>query len=104
MDEKNPVVDKSLVVEAELCTGCRICELACSMYVCGEYDTDKSLIKVLKNYELDVNIPVLRIGCDFCGKCTDWCPREAIRIVDIRQAAVIRMRGSIGTFPVPLVA
>lgn len=65
-------MEKVLIVDADKCTGCQTCELVCSMVRSGEYNPEKSLIKVMRNAELDVSIPVISVQCDFCGKCAEW--------------------------------
>ena len=97
-------MEKVLIIDGEKCTGCRVCELICSMIRTGEYNTQKSCIRVLKNMELDVSIPVIDATCDFCGKCTEWCFQEAIRFVDYEEAALIRKGAKIGCFPSPVIS
>jgi Fe-S-cluster-containing dehydrogenase component len=92
---------KTLIFDAEQCTGCMLCELACSMAKGGEYNPGKSFIQILKNWELDVNIATLDLRCDFCEECVPWCPTNAITFVDIEQAAVLRKQEKIGVFPAP---
>ena len=94
---------KTLIVDGEKCTGCRVCELICSMVRSGEYNPQKSCIKVLRNMELDVNIPVIEVACDFCGKCTEWCFPGAIKFVDLAEAAIMRKEAKIGCFPAPVI-
>ena len=96
-------MDKTLIVDADKCGGCRVCELICSMEKFGEYNPEKSLIKVLKNQELNINIPVIRIGCDFCGECVKWCFDEAITIVDLHEAIITRKEVKVGRFPAPVI-
>ena len=97
-------MEKVLIVDGEKCTGCRVCELICSMVRSGEYNPDKTCIRVLRNVELDVSIPVVEVTCDFCGKCTEWCFSEAIKFVDLEEAAIIRKEAKIGSFPVPVIS
>ena len=96
-------MEKVLIVDGDKCTGCCVCELVCSMAKSGEYNPQKSNIKVLRNMELDVCIPVLNAKCDFCDKCTEWCFQEAIRFVDYAEAALLRKEAKIGCFPSPVV-
>jgi Fe-S-cluster-containing hydrogenase component 2 len=100
MGEK--VLDKVLIVDGEKCTGCRVCELVCSMARDGVYNPKRSRIRVLRNSELDVSIPVIDATCDLCAKCTEWCFQEAICFVDWREAALLRKAGKIGRFPCPV--
>ena len=95
--------DKVLIFDAERCTGCCICELICSMDKQGEYNPQKSWIRVLKNWEMDVNIVAVDLRCDGCNKCVDWCPSKAIRFISAEQAALIRKNNPVGMFPAPLI-
>lgn len=96
-------MEETLIINADRCIACRICELICSMTKCGEYNPTRSYIRVLSNKDMDVAIPFLRIGCDFCGRCVEFCPSEAIKIVPLSEAAVIRKGSRLGTFPIPLI-
>jgi len=97
-------MDKVLIVDGDKCTGCRVCELVCSMAKTGAYNPEKSLIHVLRNMELDVSIPVIEASCDYCGRCVDWCFEGAIEFVDWQDAALIRKEARIGRFPSPMIA
>jgi len=96
--------NKVLIVNGDKCTGCRVCELICSMLRHGEYSPKTSYIKVLKNREMDVNIPVIEMGCDFCGKCVEWCSEQAISFVTFEEAFILRKKANIGCFPAPIVS
>ena len=93
-----------MIVDGDKCTGCEVCELVCSMVRSGEYNPQKSCIRVLRNMELDVSIPVIEATYDFCGKCTEWCFSEAIRFVDLEEAAIIRKEAKSGYFPAPVLS
>lgn len=94
-------VTQTLIFSADRCTGCKICELTCSMVKSGEYNPQKSYIKLIRNWEMDVNIATLNLKCDFCGKCVEWCPTDAISFVTFEEAAIFRKKNMIGDFPVP---
>ena len=93
-----------LIVDADRCTGCRVCELVCSMAKHGEYNPKKSLIRLIRNREMNVDIVALDINCDFCGKCVEWCLPDALKLVGSAEAAVIRKQNRIGVFPAPILA
>ena len=95
--------NKYLVVDADNCSGCRICELICSMVKFGEYNPQKSHIKLIRNREMDVNLVAIDSHCDFCATCVQWCPNDALAVVDAQAAVLIRKQNKIGKFPAPLV-
>jgi len=92
-----------LIVDQGKCTGCKVCELVCSMAKQGEYNPRKSFIRVLRNREMDVNVITLGIRCDFCGQCIEWCPTKALRFVSFEEAAIIRKENKIGIAIAPLI-
>ena len=96
------VLNQYLIVDADNCTGCRICELICSMVKFGEYNPQKSHIKLIRNREMDVNVVAIDSHCDFCATCVQWCPNEALTVVDAKEAVLIRKENRIGKFPAPL--
>ncbi len=96
-------MDKVLVVDSGKCTGCRVCELVCSMAKQGEYNPRKSFIRLLRNREMDVNVITLVISCDFCGKCMEWCPTKALSFVTYEEAAIIRKDNKLGIDIAPVV-
>ena len=97
-------MDKVLIADGDKCTGCKVCELICSLHHQGECNPRKSYIRVLQNKELDVNIPVLTMDCDLCGECVKWCLPQALSFVSHGDAALLRKQKSLGSFPVPLVS
>ncbi len=66
-----------IAVDSNSCTGCRTCELVCSVARTGSSNPLKSRVNVIK-WELEgVRIPVL---CVQCAKapCISCCPVDAI--------------------------
>ncbi len=94
-------MERVLMVEGDKCTGCQMCELACSMVKFKEFSPKKAYIRILKNSELGVYIPALSPKCDACGKCIEWCFDGAIRFVTLEEAALQRKGARIGSFPAP---
>lgn len=95
-------MEKVLIVDADKCTGCKVCELTCSMAKFGEFNPRKSYIKVLRNKLMDVNMVAVSPKCDHCNQCVDACLPNAIHFVDLEKA-IIEWKGvSIGSFPAPL--
>ena len=93
-----------IIVDAEGCTGCRVCELICSITKQGEFNPEKSYIRIITNNDFGVYLPVLKTECDFCGKCVEWCPEQALRIAELGEAAILRRKSKIGSFPIPVVS
>ena len=95
-------MEKVLIVDTDKCTGCRICELVCSMAKQGEFNPRKSFIRVTRNKEIDFNMVTSGVNCDFCGECVKWCIFRAIKFVDL-QEAIVNWKGiKVGTLPAPL--
>jgi len=95
-------MEKVLIVDTDRCTGCRICELVCSVVKQGEFKPSASYIRVMRNKEMDVNVVALSTKCDYCGECVEWCMPEAIKFVS-RQEAIVKWKGvKVGSLPAPL--
>lgn len=73
---------KTLAVVPELCSGCRICELACALGHFGVNNPKKSAVRVLVTYPH----PVMRlpIVCSQCKVpvCADACPTGALKRIN----------------------
>ena len=67
-----------IVPDPEKCTGCGICELACSAVKEGGFNPLLSRIRTVRVEPL-VNMP---IACRLCEdpKCVKSCPRKALRV------------------------
>ncbi len=68
---------KVLTVDPEKCTGCRSCEIACSVKHAHVSNPARSRIRVLNWKNTDRFLPV---SCQHCedAPCQKACPREAI--------------------------
>jgi Fe-S-cluster-containing hydrogenase component 2 len=66
---------KTLVINPDRCTGCRICELACSYKHFKVNNPEKSRIRVVRLPHEPVDSPIY---CIQCGLCIDACPFGAI--------------------------
>ena len=69
----------------------------------GEFNPKKSNIRIIANSDFGVYLPVLNTECDFCGECIEWCPGEALKIVELGEAAIMRRKSKIGIFPIAVV-
>ena len=72
--------NKKIQVNADLCTGCRMCEQVCSLkYTEGEINPKKSCIRVKMNPIIAYDEPTVCSQCE--GQfCMEACPVEAIEM------------------------
>jgi Fe-S-cluster-containing hydrogenase component 2 len=70
------VMQKQLIIDLERCTGCRMCEMVCSLEKEGECSRSSSRIKVAK-IDGALDVPVV---CFQCVEpiCQEKCPVKAI--------------------------
>ena len=68
---------KMLVVDYQKCTGCRSCELACSVSHGRASNPAKSAIRVIKSEGTGLSVPVVCQQCEE-APCAAICPVEAI--------------------------
>ena len=70
------MTDKVLVVDYTKCTGCRKCEVVCSVFHTGYSDPGRSRIRVLSLDEIGFYLPM---SCQNCDEpfCTEVCPAKA---------------------------
>ena len=68
-----------LVSYPENCTGCRFCEMICSLYHEGVVNTNKARLRIQKP-DIMRDIPLVCTQCITCGDscCVQACPEEAI--------------------------
>lgn len=70
-------MSKRIVVHPESCTGCRLCELACSFEKTGRFSATYSRIRVAAFDETASFVPMVCTQCDDAW-CFKICPIEAI--------------------------
>ena len=66
-----------LAINADNCTGCRMCELACSSAKEGKFLPDRSRIKVIDNRLEGWSRPAVCLQCEE-PMCMAVCPSQAI--------------------------
>jgi carbon-monoxide dehydrogenase iron sulfur subunit len=68
--------EKVLVIDQQKCTGCRQCELVCSVFHTGSSNPSRSRIKVVKWEHEGIYLPMI---CNHCEKpfCIEVCPTKA---------------------------
>ena len=72
-------MSRFIAVEHRHCTGCKTCELICSLYHFGECNPVKSAIHVIRR-ERNGLVFCLPLVCQQCepAPCIDACPTQAI--------------------------
>ena len=68
---------KAIVVNRERCTGCRMCELVCSVKKEGASDPARARIRVIKREMEGFYLPTVCRHCED-PPCGEACPVEAI--------------------------
>ena len=81
-------MQKSLHIDANKCTGCMQCEMACSAENYGTLNIAKSRIKVFNFEEAGRKVPYT---CTQCAEawCLHACPVEAIKVDAATGAKVV---------------
>jgi Fe-S-cluster-containing dehydrogenase component len=69
---------KILFIDQEKCTGCRKCEVVCSVFHTGASDPERSRIKVLKWDHIGFYLPLSCQNCDHAS-CAEVCPSGACK-------------------------
>lgn len=79
---------RALFIEPSICTGCRTCEMACSLSHEGKCSPHLSRTRVIKYEALGMNYPMV---CYHCSKpsCMAVCLEGAIKKDDATGAVVI---------------
>ncbi len=78
---------KGITVRAELCTGCRACQVACVAHHEGLFGVSTARIRVSKDEPHGVDTPQT---CRLCGRapCVAACPTQAL-YTDTNTSAVL---------------
>jgi len=79
-------VPKAVVVDYKLCTGCRICEMVCSLKREGVISDSSSRIRVY-SFPPGLDVPILCVQCER-APCVKVCPQQAL-VRDSETGAVI---------------
>lgn len=86
---------KVIHVEPKRCTGCKSCEIVCSLYHEGEVNPAKSRISVMSWEKEGIDIPVLCQQCED-PPCQDACPTHALYREKATGAMLINEEACIG--------
>jgi len=69
---------KMIVTNPEVCTGCRVCEMVCSLVHSGECNPARARIRIMRWEIQGIDIPVTCLQCED-APCKDACPTHAIQ-------------------------
>jgi carbon-monoxide dehydrogenase iron sulfur subunit len=88
-------VHKSLIIDANKCTSCLQCEMACSYEHTGAFNPARSRIKV---FEVDHGIRAIPYTCTQCSDawCMQACPTYAITRSDETGAVEVNDAKCVG--------
>jgi carbon-monoxide dehydrogenase iron sulfur subunit len=70
-------MEKVILIDPEKCTGCRICEIVCSLTKEGVINPTRSRIQVVKVDPVSLSIPVVCQQC-YDAPCIAVCPVGAL--------------------------
>ncbi len=82
---------KHIEVHTEKCTGCKLCELACSAVKTGHFNPRESYIQVVLVDIPEIPVPMLMDECDYCfgnPTCVSVCVPQAIEWKDLEAKPV----------------
>ena len=67
----------AIQVNTPQCTGCRLCEIVCSLYHEGAVNRTKARVRVSDDYEQSLFLPHI---CQLCwpAPCLEACPTQAL--------------------------
>jgi len=94
-----------LFFNTKLCSGCLLCEMACSLVQKGECSREASFIKVSMHPYLSVPMVSLSLECncpDGEEKCVKICNQEALAFVP-REDSTLKLTEEGDWFPCPLI-
>jgi Fe-S-cluster-containing hydrogenase component 2 len=89
---------KVVLADPALCTGCRVCELACSFQHEGYFSPALSRIRVVKIEEWGVNNPMACLDCSRM-LCVEACPTGACQPMRVDEALCIGCRECVAACP-----
>ncbi len=86
---------KVIVVDHEKCTGCRLCEVVCSVFHTGSSNPARSRIKIVKWEDSGTYLPTTCMNCEK-PFCVEVCPTKACHKEADQQRVVIDKDKCIG--------
>jgi len=86
--KETPKSYKRLVIDPDLCSGCRACEMACSVGHHQVFSSELSRIAVIKDEAQGIDLPS---ACHQCGAapCIEACPVRALSKDPVTHAVIV---------------
>lgn len=78
-----------LVVDLNLCSGCRSCELRCAFKHHQQCHPSNSRMRVVRMDHVGVSVPLFCLNCEE-GFCQEICPTQAIQRNEKTEALVLQ--------------
>ena len=88
-------MNKMVIIDHARCTGCRLCEIACSLSKSGAVNPTRSRINVIKWEAVCVEMPMLCRQCE-SAPCMAVCPVGALVHEEIPDRVTIDYERCIG--------
>ena len=82
---------KHIEIKMEQCTGCKLCELACSAVKTGSFAPSESRVRVSLVDIPEIPVPILLDSCDYCfgnPVCVRFCNPGAMVWKEMDEAPV----------------
>lgn len=80
---------KMFIAFADLCTGCRLCEMMCALKHTGVFNPYRAAIKITRLHEEELYVPNICRHCKNPPACQRACPVDAISTDLKTQVAVL---------------
>lgn len=84
----------AVVVDYKLCTGCRLCEVICSLTNEGKISTALSRIKVY-SFPPGIDVPIVCVQCERAS-CMEVCPQNALERDEKTHAVKVSVKKCVG--------
>ena len=84
----------AVVVDYKLCTGCRLCEIICSLTNEGKISTALSRIKVY-SFPPGIDVPIVCAQCEKAS-CMEACPQNALERDEKTHAVTVNAKKCVG--------
>ena len=74
-----------ILIDSNLCSGCRVCELACSFHHRGAFAPDDSSVQIVNDYLQGETQISVDSTCDLCkgeeqAVCVKYCLEGALKV------------------------